>query len=314
MNRENENDRLWSIILAGGDGERLRPFVKRWLGFHRPKQYCTFIGTRSMFRHTLDRADQITVPGHKVTIIGHNHQREVRAQFSPAVDGKLIVQPANRDTAAGIYLALTYVRAQDPQATVVLYPSDHFVYPEERFIEVVRSATQAAKRLKDSLFLLGVTPNRMEQEFGWIHPGPDLGWIGEHKIRATEAFLEKPSLEKCGTAMASGALWNTLILSARVETLWEMGWQCFPEMMPLFERYGKAIGTSEEENVLESIYEVMPTRNFSSHLLERVSQRVAVMELSDVLWSDWGKPERILETLQQIGKQPAYLQLHAAAV
>jgi mannose-1-phosphate guanylyltransferase len=108
-------------------------------------------------------------------------------------------------------------------------------------------------------------------------------------------------VEKCRTAVASGALWNTLVLAARAETLWEVGWQCFPEMMPLFERYGKAVGTSEEESVLESIYEVMPARNFSSHLLERLPQRVAVMELRDVLWSDWGKPERILETLQRIG-------------
>jgi mannose-1-phosphate guanylyltransferase len=267
-----------------------------------------------MFQHTLDRADRLTAPEHKVTVIGRTHQREARAQFSPGEAGKLIVQPANRDTAAGIYLALTYVRAQDPQATVVLYPSDHFVYPEGRFLEVVRSATQAAKQLKNSLLLLGVTPDRFEPEYGWIHPGPYLGWIGGQRVRATEAFLEKPSLERCRTAMASGALWNTLVLAARVEALWEMGWQCFPEMMPLFERYGEAVGTLAEVNVLESIYEVMPVRNFSSHLLERLPERVVVMELSGVLWSDWGKPERIVETLQRIGKQPAFSQLQAAAV
>lgn len=314
MNRGSEKDRLWSIVLAGGEGERLKPFVQRWLGRHKPKQYCTFIGTRSMFQHTLDRADQITVPEHKVTVIGRTHQREAMAQFSPGEAGKLIVQPDNRDTAAGIYLALTYVRAQDPQATVVLYPSDHFVYPEDRFVEVVWNATQAAKQLKNYLFLLGVTPDRLEPEYGWIHPGAHLGWIGGNKIRATEAFLEKPSTKKCRTAMASGALWNTLVLAARVETLWEVGWQCFPEMMPLFERYGESVGTAEEENVLESIYEVMPARNFSSHLLERLPQRVAVMELNGVLWSDWGKPERILETLQRIGKQPAFSWVYATAV
>jgi mannose-1-phosphate guanylyltransferase len=267
-----------------------------------------------MFQHTLDRADQITVPEHKVTVIGRTHQREAMAQLSPGEAGKLIVQPDNRDTAAGIYLALTYVRAQDPQATVVLYPSDHFVYPEDRFVEVVWNATQAAKQSKNYLFLLGVTPDRLEPEYGWIHPGAHLGWIGGNKIRATEAFLEKPSTKKCRTAMASGALWNTLVLAARVETLWELGWQCFPEMMPLFERYGESVGTAEEENVLKSIYEVMPARNFSSHLLERLPQRVAVMELNGVLWSDWGKPERILETLQRIGKQPAFSWVYATAV
>ena len=309
-----EKDRLWSIVLAGGEGERLSPIVQKWLGHHKPKQYCTFIGTRSMFQHTLDRANQITPPEHTVTVIGRAHQREARAQSSSGEAGKLLVQPANRDTAASIYLELTYVRAQDPQATVVLYPSDHFVYPKDRFVEVVQSATQAAIQLKNSLILLGATPDQLEPEYGWIHPGPHLGWIGGHKVRATESFLEKPGVEMCRTAMASGALWNTMVLAARVETLWEMGWKCFPEMMPLFERYGEAVGTSEEENILESIYEVMPARNFSSHLLERLPRQVAVMELSGVLWSDWGKPERIVESLQRIGKQPTFSQAHAAAV
>src|SRR3989454_12415179 len=108
--------------------------------------------------------------------------------------------------------------------------------------------------------------------------------------------------------MAAGALWNRLVLAARVETLWKMGWQCFPEMMPLFEKYGDALGPSKEQSVLGDIYKMMPARNFSSHLLERLPRQLAVMELTNVLWSDWGRPERIVESLQRIGKQPAFSQ------
>jgi mannose-1-phosphate guanylyltransferase len=314
MNRSSETERLWSIVLSGGEGERLRPFVQQWLGRHKPKQYCTFIGTRSMFQHTLDRADQLSVPDRRVTIIGSGHGRDALSQLSQRQLGKLLVQPANRDTAAGIFLALTYVRAHDPEATVVLYPSDHFVYPEDRFVEVVRNAARAATQMKRWLFLLGVAPDRLELEYGWIHPGPHLGWSGGHKLREAHTFLEKPTLDKCRLAMAAGALWSTSVLAARVETLWEMGWQCFPEMMPLFEKYGEAVGTSKEQSVLESIYRIMPTRNFSSHLLERLPRRVAVMELTNVLWSDWGRPERIVDTLQRIGKQPAFSLAQAVAV
>jgi mannose-1-phosphate guanylyltransferase len=312
MNRSSETERLWSIILAGGQGERLKPFVQQWLGRHKPKQYCTFIGTRSMFQHTLDRADQLSAPDHRVTIIAADHGQDALSQLSQRQVGELIIQPSNRDTAAGIFLALTYVRARDPQATVVVYPSDHFIYPEDRFIDVVRSAVRAAKHLKEWLFLLGVAPDRMELDYGWIHPGPHLGWIGGHKLRSAQAFLEKPSIERCRAAMAAGALWNTLVLAARVKTLWEMGWQCFPEMMPLFEKYGNAVGTSKEQSVLEDIYEIMPARNFSSDLLERLPRRVAVMELTNVLWSDWGRPERIVETLQRLGKRPAFSQAQVA--
>jgi hypothetical protein len=107
-------------------------------------------------------------------------------------------------------------------------------------------------------------------------------------------------------------LWNTLILAAKVETLWNLGQRCFPEMMQLFEIYSQAIGTSEEDSVLETMSQVMPTRNFSSHLLECVPNEIAVMELSGVLWCDSEKPERIFETLRRIGKSAAFPLANAA--
>jgi mannose-1-phosphate guanylyltransferase len=60
--------RPWSVVLAGGDGERIRPFIEYWLGRHRPKQYCTFVGTRSLLQHTIDRADHVSSQDHRVTV------------------------------------------------------------------------------------------------------------------------------------------------------------------------------------------------------------------------------------------------------
>ena len=99
---------LWSIILAGGEGERLTPLVQRWLGRHKAKQYCTFIGTRSMFQHTLDRADLLSDPERKVTVIAQAHREEVMPQLVGRQPGRLIFQPTNRDTAVGVFLALTF--------------------------------------------------------------------------------------------------------------------------------------------------------------------------------------------------------------
>jgi mannose-1-phosphate guanylyltransferase len=312
MNQLRNHDDLWSIVLAGGEGERLRPLMQQWLGQHKPKQYCTFTGTRSMLQHTLDRADRISDPEQKVTVIARSHRSHAWPQLAKRKIGKVILQPANRDTAGGIFVALSYVRALDPEATVVIYPSDHFVHPEYRFVETVRSAAYAARRLKHWLFLLAVSPDRLEPEYGWIRPGAYLGSIMGHQLRGVQSFLEKPSFKKCAAALDSGALWNTLVLAAKAETLWKLGQRCFPEMMQLFEIYSQAIGTSEEDSVLQTIYQVMPARNFSSHLLECVPDEIAVMELSGVLWSDWGKPERIVETLRRIGKSPAFPLANAA--
>ena len=96
------------------------------------------------------------------------------------------------------------------------------------------------------------------------------------------------------------------MFAAKVERLWTLGWQCLPDMMPLFERLSRAIGGPEEGRALKAIYRDMPAKNFSSDLLQRVPETLAVVELTGMLWSDWGKPERITETLRRIVRRPAF--------
>ena len=156
---------VWSIVLAAGEGERLKPFVRQWLGYEKPKQYCTFVGTRSMLQHTLDRADEITVPQHKVTIVAQDHRRRGWPEQLKRKAGRLVVQPSNQGTATAVFLALTYIRREASNATIVLFPSAHFVYPEDRFLNFVRAAVGAAQTLP-KLVLLGVAPNRAELDYG----------------------------------------------------------------------------------------------------------------------------------------------------
>jgi mannose-1-phosphate guanylyltransferase len=182
-----------------------------------------------MFQHTLDRADQITGPERKVTVIARSHREDAGSQLVSRQAGQVILQPLNRGTVAGVFLALTHVRALDSQGTVVLFPSDHFVHPESRFVEIVQRAVEAAQQMKQRLFLLGVASDSLEIDYGWISQGPDLGSSGGHRIRAVRSFVEKPTLEQCKIARASGALWNTLVLTVKVETLWAIGWSCVPE-------------------------------------------------------------------------------------
>jgi mannose-1-phosphate guanylyltransferase len=102
-----------------------------------------------------------------------------------------------------------------------------------------------------------------------------------------------------------GSLWNTMVLVAKGKELWRLGWKCIPELMSLFERLKKAIATAEELRVLDAIYDVMPRRHFSSHLLQCMPERLAVLEMRDVLWSDWGNPQRLLSGLENFGKRRA---------
>jgi mannose-1-phosphate guanylyltransferase len=299
---------LWSIVLAGGDGQRTKEFIRHWLGSETPKQFCTFVGTRSMLQHTLDRAIQLTPWERVVVSAARHHQGELWQQLEGRPAGMVLLQPKNVGTAAGILLPLTFILARDPEATVVIYPSDHFVHPEDAFIVAVDQAVRASALLGGRAVLLGAKPENLELEYGWIKPGRFVGWTGKAAVRAVDTFLEKPDEAAAREAMLTGSLWNTMVVAAKGKELWNLGRKCVPEMMPLFERLKTTIDTTEELNVLDEIYETMPRRSFSSDILQDAPERLAVMELKDVLWSDWGNAERIVSGLETIGKWPAFSQ------
>ena len=305
MERGDGGGNLWSIVLAGGDGVRTKEFIRRWFGCEKPKQYCTFVGSRSMFQHTLDRAVRLTPWERVVVVAARHHQHEVWPQLDGHPSGMVLLQPKNMDTAAGVFLPLTYILARDPQATVVIYPSDHFIYPEGSFLSAVNHAVWGSNRLGGRPVLLAAKPDSLELEYGWIKPGQFLDRTGNPLIQAVETFFEKPEETTAREIIATGSLWNTMILAARGRELWNLGWKCIPETMSLFERLKETIDTADELRVLDAIYEAMPHRNFSSHLLQCAPEWLAVMEMRDVLWSDWGNPERILSGLEKIGKRPA---------
>jgi mannose-1-phosphate guanylyltransferase len=258
-----------------------------------------------MFQHTLDRAAGLTPWERVVVVAARHHQREVWDQLDARPASMVLFQPKNVDTAAGVFLPLTYILARDPLATVVIYPSDHFIYPEGSFLMAVDQAVRGSHSLGGRPVLLAARPDSLDLEYGWIQPGHLLDQPGTAAIHAVKTFIEKPDESTAREARATGSLWNTMVLAAKGTQLWSLGWRCFPDMMSRFEQLKDTIDTAEQLRVIETIYEDLPQRNFSAHLLQRVPERLAVMEMKDVLWSDWGNPERILSGLENIGRQPA---------
>lgn len=304
--------RRWSIVLAGGEGVRMQPAIRRWLGRTIPKQYCRFIGTRSMFQHTLDRMMRVTNPARTVVVVARGHH-EAWGQIGERDPGMVLVQPRNADTAPGIFLPLTYIRARDPEGTVVISPAAHVVFPEERFLGEVLYAVRAAEKLTTKVVLLAVRPEGPESDYGWIRPDHELACFGTRSVRAVKIFLENPEPALAQLAYASGALWNTSLMVGKVDTLWNLGRRMLPTMMDFFERLSKVIDTPKEPEVLRAIYERMPNLNFSRDLLARVSGETAVMEMKGVGWSDCGSPARVMEILTRLGRGPRPLVEHLRA-
>ena len=308
MGVNQRGDDVWSIILAGGEGSRLQSFIESRWGYPRPKQYCAFLGPRSMLQHTWERATRLTDPSHLVTVVAEHHRQYVLSSTNQDSPGQVIFQPHNRGTAPGLFLALTYIRAKNPRALVACFPADHFVFPQDSFVATVRQTLWANHFLPDHILLLGVGPTSLDADYGLILPGGPLVWSGHLCVRRVHTFLEKPHGLQGLRAISQGGLWSTFIMTAKVETLWRLGWKCFPEVMEQFKRLEEVIGTPDEIPTLEAIYGQMPTRNFSSDLIQKVPDSIGVIELKDVQWSDWGRPERILETLQSMGKDTSPFQ------
>lgn len=114
--------------------------------------------------------------------------------------------------------------------------------------------------------------------------------------------MEKPQDAQLAEISLEGGQWNTLVVIANVQTLWEAGRQCIPEVVVLLEKHAGGIGTSSEHLILNNLYRTMPTRNFSSDLLSLIPRQLTMMELTGVYWSDWGRPERIQEAMAFMGR------------
>ena len=197
-----------------------------------------------MLDHTLDRAACLCDPSRILTVVGRHHRNVLRTRAPRATDGAFIEEPANLDTAPGVLLGLVHAMHHDPDATVVILPSDHFVYPEWRFVAKVQVAIQAAERLSDRILLLGATPTGTEDEYGWVVPSDDLGRQPAHRVFAVESFVEKPSPAEAARLYERGALWNTLVLVARARTLWDLACERLPNLTPFFAVLQAAIRTS----------------------------------------------------------------------
>jgi mannose-1-phosphate guanylyltransferase len=300
----------WGIVLAGGEGMRMRPLISHWLGGDRPKQYCTFVGSRSMFQHTVDRARSIVSEEHVVSIIGRGHRKFLAESAGKDLPGMVLEQPDNLGTAPGVFLPVAYVLADSPDATILLLPSDHFVHPEDRFCEHMVQVFELAEMYPDRIILVGAIPTRAETEYGWIDPADAL----THKPMNVLRFREKPDAQEACALLRQGSLWNTMVMAVKAKTLWALGRQYLPETMHRFDAFRLVLcairegrlDPGYEASALASIYSDLTPADFSRDILQHVSERSMVLRMDGVEWCDWGCPQRVNETLANLGRRPLF--------
>jgi mannose-1-phosphate guanylyltransferase len=295
------------IVLSGGNGTRIRDFVSRLRGCELPKQYVNFVGKRSMLEHTLDRAEKLIPAQRLFIVIAREHLEfdEVRSQIASRPRQCVVIQPQNKDTAPGFLLPLVYLYKQYPDATVVIFPSDHFVLEEDLFMEHVERAFRIVESNGSRMVLLGIEPNEPDAEYGYIVPGEAIDDPTLDRARTVEMFVEKPSTETAHKIIRRGALWNSLVTVCRCKVLLQAIQRATPELYRCFEPIQNAIGTANERSVVEEVYRELPSLNFSKVVLEVLPferrRALVVLPVPGITWTDWGTRDRLSSTLRRLG-------------
>lgn len=303
------NAALWGIILAGGEGQRLKEFVWERFGTDAPKQFCAFFGRRTMIEHTVKRAETIIPRERLVVVATAQHREHVFHSLAKQPPGTILFQPVGRDTAPGVLLPLVHILNRDPDAIVAILPSDHFIDPGRRFMDAIAEAADFLVRTRaESLIVLAVEPTDAEPDYGWLEPGLPISSDGPPPITRINRFVEKPSPSHACELMAEGWLWNTMVIVARAQSLMNLAHETMPELASHFSVVQSSIGTQRESEILDEIYRMIPSVNFSSAVLANRPEDLMVLPVRNVRWSDWGRRERILQTLTGLGaSQPLHM-------
>ena len=308
-----ETQHCWAVILAGGEGMRLRPLVRRMLGADRPKQYVRLFGQQTLLRQTLDRVS-LAIPEERTLVVTvRRHAGYIAEEFSGGTHPRILAQPLDRGTAAGVLYPAHWIAWRNPEATVAIFPSDHFLLGETSFMAHVAEVVAWVEKHPERLVLLGAPPSSPEVEYGWIEPGEALGDVSTGPVRAVRQFWEKPSVARARACLESGHLWNTSVLVGKVAALVQTGWQALPGLSDRLAHIEPFVGTPEEADAVRQAYELMPRANFSKDVLETAGDAIAVSRLPRIVWSDLGSPHRVMEALTRMRIRPEWA-LEAATI
>jgi mannose-1-phosphate guanylyltransferase len=280
----------WALVLAAGEGTRLQALTMTASGVAVPKQFCSLGGGASLLQDALGRAHVIAPPERTCAVVAEHHRRWWQSLPLDVPPENLIVQPRNRGTASGILLPLLHIVHRDPEASVLVLPSDHYVRNETVLASSLRRAMQELTTEREHLVLLGITPEDTDPELGYIvAAGADVS-----AIRAVDQFVEKPSVGTARSLIARGGIWNSFIFAATGRALLRAFEARCPDLVADMQRViTSAADPATRRAGLAELYESLPELDFSRDILQRSPSLLRVLTVPACGWSDLGTPRRV---------------------
>ena len=293
----------WAIILAGGDGTRLRSMTRAITGDNRPKQFVPVIGGMTLLDQTRRRVARSVARDRTLLVVTEKHRRFYQPLTKTISPRLLLEQPQNKGTAPAILYPLMRLAAKSPEAIVALFPSDHYFADDEEFMSHIDAAFDIVELQPATVTLLGITATSPETEYGWIEPQRSILGRAKRSVTRVSRFWEKPNAKLAASLMERGCLWNSFVMVGRVDALLKMTRAALPELYSDFTAIAPTFESAAERKALRALYNRIKDSNFSHQVLAVRPQDLAVMRVEDVGWSDLGEPTRVLSTLARLGLQ-----------
>jgi len=235
------------VILAGGSGTRFWPRSRR----ARAKQVLALDGDRSMIQQTVDRLRPLATLEHTWVITNEYQAHEIADQLKGVPAGQIVQEPVPRNTAPACGLAAFLIERQNPEAVLGVFPSDHVIADEPRFLKALQKGIAVAAA-GDNMVVLGIEPTRAETGYGYIETGD---YTGDDSALHVRRFIEKPNQNRAEEFVAAGNyFWNSGIFLWSARTLANAVREHLPETAPLLEGIAAVYGTPEFEEVFHALY------------------------------------------------------------
>ena len=265
--------------MCGGIGSRFWPYSRT----DKPKQFIDFFGTgRSLLQMTYDRILPL-VPAENILVVTNARYRDLVCEHLPMLsESQILLEPDRRNTAPCIAWATYHIAARDPQASIIVTPSDHLITRESVFEQCVVRGFEFIEN-NDALLTLGITPTRPETGYGYIQIGQEI----EPDLMKVKTFTEKPDLELAKVFVESGEFfWNAGIFLWRASVIKEALRRYLPDLSNHFEQGEDLFATEKETEYIDRIFPACPSISIDFGVMEKADN--VYVECVDFGWSDLG--------------------------
>jgi mannose-1-phosphate guanylyltransferase len=270
----------YALIMAGGIGSRFWPVSRTTY----PKQFLDVLGTgKSLIQNTFERFKKILPVENIYILTNENYFDLVKEQIPELTDNQIIGEPIMRNTAPCIAYGCYKIKQLNPDALIVVAPSDHLILETENFIDIINKSLEAAKE-NDCLITLGIKPSRPDTGYGYIQYSNKALADNLYKVKT---FTEKPSLEIAQSFLASGDfLWNAGIFIWSVDAIIAALDKHLPEMSEIFRDGKLAYNSGTEKDFIQNAFQRCTNISIDYGIMEK-AENVYVMP-ADFGWSDLG--------------------------